>query len=233
MVREYRYSSGLPTLDWEDPMLEARRISGSGIVRSAVRRTARGFGPLKRLNFEFKAYLHRESRVRSTLKRLRARFLGTDHQVDTYFHVPIGRLKVREGRFENALIFYQRTNSPRARRSTIEMILLPRRNSLRAILSQSLGVLAVVDKRREIYFVGNVKIHLDRVRGLGKFMEVEAITKSGNVRKVRTQARKFQKLFAVSSTDIVPLSYSDLILKKRTRLAVSKVQGAPRGRPKR
>jgi predicted adenylyl cyclase CyaB len=170
---------------------------------------------MKRLNFEFKAHLRKESQVRSTLKRLRARFLGTDHQIDTYFRVPSGRLKLREGRIENALIFYQRTNTARARRSTIDIALLPRRNSLRAILSHSLGVLAVVDKRREIYFVGNVKIHLDRVRGLGKFMEVEAITKSGNLRKVRAQARKFQKLFAILSADIVPLSYSDMILQKR------------------
>jgi predicted adenylyl cyclase CyaB len=96
------------------------------------------------------------------------------------------------------------------------MMLLPRRNSVRAILARALGVMAVVDKRREIYFVGNVKIHLDRVRGLGTFLEVEAMTRTGDLRKVRAQAAKFQKLFAVSPADIVPLSYSDLVLEKRT-----------------
>lgn len=170
---------------------------------------------MKHLIFEFKAHLRNESQVRATLKRLHARFLGTDHQMDTYFRVPSGRLKIREGRIENALIFYKRSNAQRARRSTVDVTLLPRRNSARSILSQSLGVLAVVDKRREIYFVGNVKVHLDRVRGLGKFVEVEAITRSGDFRKVRAQARKFQKLFAISSADIVPLSYSDMILQKR------------------
>lgn len=169
---------------------------------------------MKLLNFEFKARLHDAAQVRATLKQLRARHLGTDRQVDTYFHVPGGRLKVREGRIENALIFYQRTNSTRARRSTVEMMLLPRRNSVRAILARALGVLVVVDKRREIYFVGNVKIHLDRVRGLGAFVEVEATTRSGDVRKVRAQAAKFQKRFAISRADIVAQSYSDLILQK-------------------
>jgi predicted adenylyl cyclase CyaB len=172
---------------------------------------------MKLLNFEFKAYLHDAAHVRATLKRLRARFLGTDHQVDTYFRVPEGRLKIREGRLENSLIFYQRTNSARARRSTVEMMLLPRRNSVRAILAQALGVLVVVDKRREIYFLGNVKIHLDRVRGLGTFVEVEAMTRSGDIRKVRAQAAKLQKLLAISTADIVPLSYSDLIMKKGTK----------------
>ncbi len=169
---------------------------------------------MKLLNFEFKAHLYDEAHVRATLKRLRARFLGTDRQVDTYFRVPSGRLKIREGRLENSLIYYRRTNSARARRSTVEMMLLPRRNSVRAILSAALGVLAVVDKRREIYFVGNVKIHLDRVRGLGTFLEVEAMTRSGDIKKVRAQAVKFQKHFAISPGDIVPQSYSDLILEK-------------------
>lgn len=172
---------------------------------------------MKLLNFEFKARLQNVAHVRATLKQLRARFLGTDHQIDTYFRVPAGRLKIREGRIENSLIFYQRTNSARARRSTVEMMLLPRRNSVRAILSRALGVLAVVDKRREIYFVGNVKIHLDRVRGLGTFVEVEAMTRSGDIRKVRAQAAKFRKLFAIPAADIVPQSYSDLILKKRAK----------------
>ena len=170
---------------------------------------------MKLLNFEFKARLDDPSHVRATLKRLRARLLGTDHQVDTYFRVPAGRLKIREGRIENSLIFYQRTNSAQARRSAVEMMLLPRRNSVRAILTHALGVLATVDKRREIYFVGNVKIHLDRVRGLGTFVEVEAMTRTGDIRKVRAQALKFQKDFAIPSAHLVPQSYSDLVLAQK------------------
>jgi predicted adenylyl cyclase CyaB len=171
---------------------------------------------MKHLNFEFKARLHNEQQVRAALKALDARFVGTDHQVDTYFQVPRGRLKVREGRIENSLIFYRRSNVRRARRAEVEMMLLPPRNPLRAILTRALGILAVVDKRREIYFVKNVKIHLDRVRQLGKFLEVEAISHKGDVKKIRGQARRFQKLFGITTNDIVAESYSDLILAKRT-----------------
>jgi adenylate cyclase class 2 len=169
---------------------------------------------MKHVNFEFKARLKNEQHIRATLKRLRARFLGRDRQVDTYFRVPQGRLKVREGRLENALIFYKRADASRPRRATIDLMLLPRRNSVRSILKNALKVLTVVDKRREIYFVGNVKIHLDRVRGLGRFVEVEAITHRGDLRRIRAQARKFQKLFRIARADIVPQSYSDLILRK-------------------
>lgn len=169
---------------------------------------------MKLVNFEFKARLKNDARVRAALRDLRARYIGTDHQVDTYFRVPVGRLKIREGRIENALIFYRRSNERRARQSKIEIMMLSRRNSIREILTAALGVLVVVDKRREIYFVGNVKIHLDRVRGLGKFAEVEAISREGSLVKIRNQARKFQKIFGITASDIVPQSYSDLILGK-------------------
>jgi adenylate cyclase class 2 len=172
---------------------------------------------MKRVNFEFKARLKDESRVRAALKQLRARYVGTDHQLDTYYRVPTGRLKVREGKIENALIFYQRSNTARPRRSSIELMLLPRRNSLRAILSEALRPRVVVDKRREIFFVGNVKIHLDRVRGLGKFVEVEAITRTGRLQRARSQARRIQKLFGIAPGDIVARSYSDMVFHKSRR----------------
>ncbi len=170
---------------------------------------------MKRVNYEFKARMKDENRIRAVLRKLRARFIGTDHQVDTYFRVPSGRLKVRSGRIENALIFYQRSNARRARRSRIEMMLLPRRNSLATILARAFGVRVVVEKSREIYFVGRVKIHLDRLRDLGRFVEVEAISPSGDLRRIRKQARRFQKLFGIPDRDVVPQSYSDLVLEKK------------------
>ena len=176
---------------------------------------------MKLVNYEFKARLRDEKYIRAVLAKLQARFVGTDHQVDTYFRVPSGRLKVREGRIENALIFYERPDARRVRRSRIEIMPLPRRNPAKAILGAALEPLAIVDKRREIYFVGTVKIHIDHVRGLGKFVEVEAIRKltadgrKSKVREemIREQARKFQKLFAIQDRDLMARSYSDLILK--------------------
>jgi predicted adenylyl cyclase CyaB len=165
---------------------------------------------MKLVNFEFKAQLKDETSIRAALQRLRARYVGRDHQIDTYFNVPRGRLKVREGEIENALIFYERSDSPRARRAKVEMMLLPRRNSVKEVLTRALGTRVVVDKRREIYFVGNVKIHLDRVRGLGKFVEVEAVSRTGDLAKARQQALGFQKIFGIKRADIVGKSYSNL-----------------------
>jgi adenylate cyclase, class 2 len=177
---------------------------------------------MKHVIYEFKARLRNERHIRAVLEKLHPRFLGTDHQVDTYFRVPAGRLKLREGRIENALIFYQRPDARKARESKVQMIELPPGNQAKTVLATALGVLAVVEKRRQIYFVGNVKIHLDRVRGLGKFVEVEAIRKPAAQRRkakvtsatIRRQAREFQRLFGVADSDIVPLSYADMILAK-------------------
>ena len=180
---------------------------------------------MKLSSYEFKARLKDEQRVRAVLKKLGARFVGTDHQVDTYFRVPRGRLKLREGNIENALIFYMRPDARQARASEVRLVQLPSGNSIRGVLSAALGELARVDKRREIYFAGKVKIHLDRVRGLGRFLEVEAIQKRRAGRgqpeagplemKIRRQALRLQKLFGVAGADIIPISYSDMILNKR------------------
>jgi len=172
---------------------------------------------MKHIIFEFKARLRNEKHIRAVLKQQRAKSVGTDHQVDTYFCVPHGRLKVREGNIENALIFYERPNDHGARASTVQMLELPPENPVKPILTAALGVLTVVDKRREIYFVDNVKIHLDRVRGLGEFVEVEAISRTSSLTKVREQAGEFQRLFQIASEDFVGESYSDLMLAKGAR----------------
>jgi adenylate cyclase, class 2 len=168
------------------------------------------------INVEFKARMRDEKRVRAALKSLRLRVAGTDHQVDTYFNTSTGRLKLRQGNIENALIFYQRQNTPKVRPSRVLLCefsdpALVR--TLKKVLASALGVAAVVDKVREIYFVDNVKIHLDRVRGLGKFLEVEAFVPKGRLRHGRRQAEQMKQMFGVLPEDVLPHSYSDMILR--------------------
>jgi adenylate cyclase, class 2 len=164
---------------------------------------------------EFKARMRDEKQVRAALKSLHPRVAGTDHQTDTYFHTSSGRLKLRQGNIENALIFYQRANAAKVRPSHVllcEFSDLAQIRTIKRVLASALGIAAVVDKVREIYFVDNIKIHLDRVQGLGKFLEVEAFVKNGNLRRARKQAGHIKDLFGVLPEDILAHSYSDLIL---------------------
>lgn len=162
---------------------------------------------------EIKARCAHQDKVRSLLQEQRARFLGEDHQIDTYFRVTKGRLKLREGTIERALIYYERPNQRGAKASQVVLYKQPGAE-LKAVLTQALGVLAVVDKFREIYFIDNVKVHLDRVEGLGTFVEIEAIDEDGNLgeARLRDQCEHYMALFEIAEGDLVDVSYSDMVL---------------------
>ena len=85
--------------------------------------------------------------------------------------------------------------------------------NLKEVLAASLGVKVVVAKRREIWFDGNVKIHLDDVDGLGLFLEIEAIDSDGSrdEAELTMQCRHFMDLFEISEQDLIEISYSDLL----------------------
>ncbi len=161
---------------------------------------------------EFKARCRDHARIREILKNKTARFVGEDHQVDTYFRVPGGRLKLREGTIENLLVFYSRPNQGGPKQSDVALSKVPAHSDLRLVLGTALGVLVSVDKRREIYFVENVKIHLDRVKGLGEFLEVEAIGSADEVPRLREQCEAFMREFGVRPEDLEEGSYSDLLV---------------------
>lgn len=163
---------------------------------------------------EFKALCGNHERIREKLKQKNARFAGTDHQIDTYFRAPRGRLKLREGNIENSLVFYFRPDAAGPKQSNVTMSAVPADSDIKEVLSQALGVMVAVDKRREIYFVENVKIHLDEVAGLGRFLEVEAIGSADEAEKLRRQCDDFLREFGVQQEDFVAESYSDLLLSK-------------------
>ncbi len=167
------------------------------------------------INIEFKARCDNPEKIRQLLLHENPVFRGKDHQVDTYFNVKTGRLKLREGNIENALIYYERPNVANAKQSTV-LLYHPESDStssLKEILIKTLGVLIVVDKEREIYFIDNVKFHIDYVKNLGHFMEVEAIDADGSIgtQKLQEQCDHYRKLFQISEDDLVEVSYSDLI----------------------
>lgn len=163
---------------------------------------------------EFKARCAEHGRIREILKKKNARFVGEDHQVDTYFRVPHGRLKLREGVIENALVFYSRPNQAGPKQSDVALAKVPGQLELRPVLEKALGVMVAVDKRREIYFLDNVKVHLDRVEGLGEFVEVEAIGKANEVGKLREQCKGFLSEFGIGAEELEEGSYSDLLMER-------------------
>lgn len=166
------------------------------------------------LNIEIKARCNNPDRIRAILNDHNADFKGTDHQIDTYFEVPQGRLKLRQGTIENNLIFYKRDNQSGPKASTIDLVPAEHPNKLHALLDHALGTKVVVDKEREIYFIDNVKFHIDRVKKLGSFVEIEAIDEDGTIgeEKLRKQCQKYLSLFEIEQDQLVSHSYADLLL---------------------
>ncbi|MBP3191103.1 class IV adenylate cyclase [Natronogracilivirga saccharolytica] len=168
-------------------------------------------------NIEIKARCEQQDNVRQFLKENKAVYKGTDHQIDTYFHVSQGRLKLRKGSVENNLIYYKRTDSAGPKNSRVLLYPAEGDSALGQLLADALGTLAVVDKKREIYFIDNVKFHIDSVETLGSFIEIEAIDRDGSIgiEKLRQQCDYYLNKLGISDDQLVPVSYSDMLLDKK------------------
>ncbi|MBL7740291.1 MAG: class IV adenylate cyclase [Chitinophagaceae bacterium] len=168
------------------------------------------------LNVEIKASCKDPGFIRHYLQSHHALFKGTDEQTDTYFNVPNGRLKLREGNIENNLIYYERANQAGPKNSHFHLVKVEDANGLKEVLTRSNGVKVVVTKKREIYYISNVKFHIDDVRGLGSFVEIEA----GNILadlsqdQLKAQCDHYLVAFGIRPEDLVDVSYSDMLLAK-------------------
>jgi len=164
-------------------------------------------------NFEFKARVDNIEEYENKLLKLAPIFKGIDYQIDTYFNVSNGRLKLREGNIENSLINYDRENISESKQSNIILYKHKPNIVLKNILIKQLGVKVVVDKQRKIYFINNVKFHFDIVEGLGTFIEVEAIdTKEEfSLSQLKEQCDRYFDYFGLDNSQLVDESYSDLV----------------------
>lgn len=164
-------------------------------------------------NIEIKARCSDLSRIREILQRQGAEVRGVDRQTDTYFPCSGGRLKLREGNIENALIYYRRPNQPGPKQAAVSLCRVHPDPALRQVLSEALGVRVQVVKRREIFFLDNVKIHLDQVDPLGSFVEIEAIDADGTIgrEKLLEQCRHYMDKLGIAQADLIDRSYSDML----------------------
>lgn len=165
------------------------------------------------LNVEVKARSYSNADLETLLQSMGAKYIGEDHQIDTYFNVPTGRLKLREGNVENSLIYYSRSNDKSARESNIVLERTNQNINLKNVLLEALGCKITVDKLRKIYFLDNVKVHFDKLANLGEFVEIEAIDHDGSIGPdlLNKQCHDLIQKFSLQQKDFIKYSYSDLI----------------------
>jgi predicted adenylyl cyclase CyaB len=102
-------------------------------------------------------------------------------QEDTFFGCGRGRLKLRQfgGTEEAELIYYERPASTGPKESKYLIHRTAKPAQLSAVLAASLGIRGVVRKRRTLYLIGPTRVHLDRVEGLGDYVELEVVRQPG------------------------------------------------------
>lgn len=138
-------------------------------------------------------------------------------QRDTFFRCARGRLKLRRfSATSGELIAYTRPDMAEAKRSDYTIVPTAAPDDLLATLDAALGTDAVVSKRRRLYRVGQTRIHLDEVEGLGTFMELEVVLASHQPPDDGHRiAAQLMEAMGVRRCDLIDCAYRDLLAKER------------------
>jgi adenylate cyclase class IV len=136
-------------------------------------------------------------------------------QRDTFFHVPRGRLKLRElSNGTGELIAYERPDSPEPVQATYIRCPASEPHALKAALAAALGVRAVVRKRRTLFLADQARIHLDEVAGLGRFIELEIVLGADQSEAAgRVIAERLMTELGIKPSDLIASAYVDLLEK--------------------
>lgn len=135
-------------------------------------------------------------------------------QRDTYFHVPRGRLKLREEEgVAPHLIAYERPDQAGQRESRYRIVHVDQADELKVALSGALGIKVVIVKERRLFLWKEVRIHLDEVEGLGRFIEFEAVASAGSDLSLEEDhVAAMRQAFDIDDSNVIGGSYCDLAL---------------------
>lgn len=167
-------------------------------------------------NIELKVKVGDRTAMTRLIRKLGAEREGILRQTDTYFDVPDGRLKLRETKGEavSQLIFYSRPNKKASRLSEYDILRMPEDEAekLKRLLTHALSVKVIVKKERTLFIFGNTRIHLDRVTGLGDYLELETVMGKQPLTEAKREHTHVIKELWLDSCEKIPVSYSDLLM---------------------
>ncbi len=163
------------------------------------------------LNLELKIQLDSHSKIISILKKMGAEDKGVLVQKDVYYKVKDGLLKLRIEKNDFTLIKYLRDEKGK-RWSNYELLKLSGKNPEK-YLSGFLETAVVVEKKRRYFLYDNTRVHLDTVKNLGKFLELETLL----VKDKKDAQRRFDEMVRMLNLDLsgqIRSSYKILLQKK-------------------
>ncbi len=164
-------------------------------------------------NIEIKARVRNFADLRRGAEALSDTPAQVIPQEDTFFHVPKGRLKLRKLAPERGqLVYYERTDASGPKRSDYILADTSDPSALKAALTAALGVRGVVRKKRTLYLVGQTRLHLDEVEGLGEFVELEVVMHpEQSDAEGQAIARDLMSRLGVREEDLLEGAYMDLL----------------------
>ncbi|CUI75336.1 MULTISPECIES: class IV adenylate cyclase [Achromobacter] len=167
-------------------------------------------------NIEIKARVASLAAVESLAAALSGKEPVAIAQDDTFFACPDGRLKLRafsDGTGE--LIFYRRADDTGPKESFYVISPTSSPDTLRDALGLAYGVIGRVRKQRLLFMAGRTRIHLDRVEGLGEFLELEVVLRDGESAAAgMAEARELLASLRIAPEQLVSGAYLDLLAQR-------------------
>jgi predicted adenylyl cyclase CyaB len=167
-------------------------------------------------NIEIKAVLTNRRAVEAAAARLSDMGPEKIPQEDFFFRCEGARLKLRIFAPDRGeLIRYQRANVADLRGWHYVIARTPDPQTLLDILTATLGRTGVVKKTRTLYLIGQTRLHLDEVHGLGEFLELEVVLRTGQSEvEGRNIATALLSEFGIGQEHLIAEAYVDLLARQ-------------------
>jgi len=161
-------------------------------------------------NLELKIKLGQKNGTEKLLKKAKAKYEGLLKQKDVYYKFKKGLLKLRVEDGSNCLIKYFRDEKG-TRWSNYDILKLEGKN-VEKYLAEILNVENVVEKKRKLYFYKNTRIHIDEVKNLGTFLELETVV-AKNKKHAELEFAEVVELLNLDVEKQIKSSYRNLLKK--------------------
>jgi predicted adenylyl cyclase CyaB len=177
-------------------------------------------------NIEIKARARNFEVIKARAEKLSNRPAEVIPQEDTFFNTPQGRLKLRILEGEKAqLIYYTRPDREGPKRSDYHIFQTSDPQNLKHVLALAFGIRGIVRKTRYLYLVGQTRVHLDDVEGLGQFMELEVVLREGQSdAEGQSIAEELLERLGVEKSDLLEGAYMDLLESSADSTDISRVR---------
>jgi len=165
------------------------------------------------LNLELKVKLKSNKEVKNYLKKIKADFVKTLNQKDAYYKTKNGLLKLRIENGEQSIIKYLRNEKGKDRFSDYEVLHFSSGSSEK-FFEDLFEIETVVEKKRNLFMYDNTRVHLDEVKALGTFLELETLVINGRA-DAKKRFKTIVRLLDLGKYDEIRKSYRDLMLEKK------------------